>query len=588
MVKTYIFLIAAIFCEVAGTMLLPVSQNFTNGFFKFTGGGSAFTDEGSYTDGASANQDTATFTSPADYSAAGYNMSVGVAEGDQNEVATDTVTIAAVKPGAAGATAKVVSLKASSTIISYDAAGSNPSPSSVTLTATSQNFTNGFFKFTGGGGAFSDEGSYTDGTSANGDTATFTSPSSFSASGFDMSVGVAEGDQNEIATDTVTIACIKPGQDGTDGTAANSVNLESTAYIINYDAAGSNPSPSSIGLTATSQNFTNGFFKFTNGNTFFSDEIQFTDGTGANQDTKNSISMPSSYFATPVTITVGVSEASEVQVASDSITVVAVKPGQQGSSSTSDLEFTFAVSFTPTQHLPPASVQGDTVVPLISDLGGEGAVSEAAQLNQTLDKIAVFNTDTSISHQQAVNFDNSFSGVNWLQTHEDGAVEYRFPSTLQDVTTDSCFSNSIMQSAPFFVPRRNGKIKSITGLLEHRNSNTVSSGEAYFQAGLYTISEPFLDGISANPKISLLDKFVFGPLTGTDRGMEMTSSAPVVIQLSGSAGGGTQFIDIVQDQPYFIICWTVANATGWTSISNARSAGNVRLSANLTCVYTEA
>ena len=29
MVKTYFFLIAAIFCEVAGTMLLPISQNFT-------------------------------------------------------------------------------------------------------------------------------------------------------------------------------------------------------------------------------------------------------------------------------------------------------------------------------------------------------------------------------------------------------------------------------------------------------------------------------------------------------------------------------------------------------------------------------
>ena len=29
MIKTYIFLIGAIFCEVAGTMLLPVSQNFT-------------------------------------------------------------------------------------------------------------------------------------------------------------------------------------------------------------------------------------------------------------------------------------------------------------------------------------------------------------------------------------------------------------------------------------------------------------------------------------------------------------------------------------------------------------------------------
>ncbi len=30
MVKTYIYLIGAIFFEVAGTMLLPISQNFTN------------------------------------------------------------------------------------------------------------------------------------------------------------------------------------------------------------------------------------------------------------------------------------------------------------------------------------------------------------------------------------------------------------------------------------------------------------------------------------------------------------------------------------------------------------------------------
>ena len=29
MIKTYLFLIVAIFCEVSGTMLLPVSQNFT-------------------------------------------------------------------------------------------------------------------------------------------------------------------------------------------------------------------------------------------------------------------------------------------------------------------------------------------------------------------------------------------------------------------------------------------------------------------------------------------------------------------------------------------------------------------------------
>ena len=29
MIKIYLFLIGAIFCEVAGTMLLPISQNFT-------------------------------------------------------------------------------------------------------------------------------------------------------------------------------------------------------------------------------------------------------------------------------------------------------------------------------------------------------------------------------------------------------------------------------------------------------------------------------------------------------------------------------------------------------------------------------
>ena len=39
MIKTYLFLIGAIFCEVAGTMLLPISQNFT----KFPNMSSTFT-----------------------------------------------------------------------------------------------------------------------------------------------------------------------------------------------------------------------------------------------------------------------------------------------------------------------------------------------------------------------------------------------------------------------------------------------------------------------------------------------------------------------------------------------------------------
>ena len=36
MIKTYLFLIGAILCEVAGTMLLPISQNFTKMIPTFT------------------------------------------------------------------------------------------------------------------------------------------------------------------------------------------------------------------------------------------------------------------------------------------------------------------------------------------------------------------------------------------------------------------------------------------------------------------------------------------------------------------------------------------------------------------------
>ena len=70
----------------------------------FTGGGSIFTDEASYTDGTAANQDTATITVPTTFSGFGspLAMRVGVAEGDQVEDAFDTLNIAPVKAGANG------------------------------------------------------------------------------------------------------------------------------------------------------------------------------------------------------------------------------------------------------------------------------------------------------------------------------------------------------------------------------------------------------------------------------------------------------------------------------------------------------
>ncbi len=118
-------------------------------------------------------------------------------------------------PGAAGSDSKTVSLVPSSNVIEYNAAGGGGS-GTITLTATSQNFTDGFFKFTGGGGAFTDETSFTNGTGANSDTATFTIPASYSSTPYTFTVSVSEGDQNEVASDTISIASIKPGQDGED------------------------------------------------------------------------------------------------------------------------------------------------------------------------------------------------------------------------------------------------------------------------------------------------------------------------------------------------------------------------------------
>jgi hypothetical protein len=118
--------------------------------------------------------------------------------------------------GSAGEDFKAVKLTSANYIISYNAAGSSPSPSgTITLTATSQNFTNAFFKFTGEG--ITDETSYTDGSGANSDTFDFSVPSSYFSTPKDIRVGVAEGNQSELAFDTITITAVQPGSDGQDG-----------------------------------------------------------------------------------------------------------------------------------------------------------------------------------------------------------------------------------------------------------------------------------------------------------------------------------------------------------------------------------
>lgn len=167
---------------------------------------------------------------------------------------TSKVTVSRVNEGATGAAgtgSKSVQLTAADYSIVYDAAGSNPNPgSSIVLTAASQDFTNGFFRFTGDG--ISDEGSYSDGSSANGDTFSFPVPSSHFTTPKTLRVGIAEGNQTEVAFDTISIFAVKPGAAGSagaDGDDAFTVICSNEAHAIPANVAGSPTSYSGTGTT---------------------------------------------------------------------------------------------------------------------------------------------------------------------------------------------------------------------------------------------------------------------------------------------------------------------------------------------------
>jgi hypothetical protein len=143
-------------------------------------------------------------------------------------IATLRTSLTKSKAGSAGNSSKTVSLRASKQLIEYTAAGAHANNQTITLTAESQNFTNAYFKFTGNG--ITDETSWIDGSSANGDTFDFSVPTSYSATPYVITVSVKEGGTGDvIATDTVTIASIKPGTDGDEGESFKTVSV----YKIN-------------------------------------------------------------------------------------------------------------------------------------------------------------------------------------------------------------------------------------------------------------------------------------------------------------------------------------------------------------------
>ena len=124
-----------------------------------------------------------------------------------------------------GTPAKTVSLRAAKQVIDYTAAGTHASSQTITLTAETQNFTTAYFKFTGNG--ISDESTWTTGDSANLDTFSFPIPTTYSATPYVITVSVRESGNTgaTIATDTLTIASLKPSTDGDPGESFKTVSV---------------------------------------------------------------------------------------------------------------------------------------------------------------------------------------------------------------------------------------------------------------------------------------------------------------------------------------------------------------------------
>ena len=297
---------------VSSITLTADSFNFTDAYFKFTGGDSNF-GENDWTDGTGANQDTATFTVPTTYSATPYEFLVEVKEGSTgNVIASDSLSISSLKPGTDGDDAL--------TLLLTNPAHTIPVGTDGTLSYTDSGTQIQLFEGTTAldyDGSGTTNGHWTVSASASNITA-----GSISDSNNFAVVGNASNMTDDVASVTYTITGKRLNGDaislsikqsfakanrGATGTDSKVVSLRAANQIISYDADGLNPSPSTITLTADSQNFTNAYFKFTGGGSAFTDEDDWEDGTAQNQDTAT-FNAPTNYSSTPYNMTVSVKE----------------------------------------------------------------------------------------------------------------------------------------------------------------------------------------------------------------------------------------------------------------------------------------
>ena len=143
-------------------------------------------------------------------------------------------------PGPDGEVARSVSLKLSDSIIEYDQSGLNPSPTSITVSASVFNTTGTvYYEFLKNG--------TTVGSIGTSNSLTYTVPTDKSNMPESWQVKIREGSASGtvVATDSETLNGVKAGKE------ARSVDLTSSTNVIRYDTEGLNPTPSSITITAT-------------------------------------------------------------------------------------------------------------------------------------------------------------------------------------------------------------------------------------------------------------------------------------------------------------------------------------------------
>ena len=110
---------------------------------------------------------------------------------------------------------KTATLAASTFVIEFDQDGDNPSPSTIDVFASSSNFIDPYFKFSGGSTFFTDETTFTDGSDDDNDIVSSIDISTASISDMPLQfrVAVSDGDQVEVVSDVINIFGVKPGSD---------------------------------------------------------------------------------------------------------------------------------------------------------------------------------------------------------------------------------------------------------------------------------------------------------------------------------------------------------------------------------------